>query len=56
MKKKIEIAESNLDGCCGFKYPNECPHDGKFILKNKACEEREQDMIDAMSMSVSDWE
>ena len=53
MKKElIEFQEAESDGCIGWKFPEECPHDGKFVPGSPDCKECEQDMLDAYAEVV----
>ena len=51
LKRKLSslmIEEKSGDGCCGFKYPEECPHDGIFDSLNMVCKECADDAAKAM--------
>jgi len=53
MKKEfIEFQEAVLDGCPGWKSPEECPHDGKFVSGSPDCKECERDMLKAYAEVV----
>lgn len=41
----MEVEEAETDGCCGYKSPAECPHNGVFDKGSPACKECAEDAI-----------
>jgi hypothetical protein len=48
MKRVFEEARDTDTGCCGWAFPDQCPHDGKFDKDSLACQECEEEAMEAM--------
>ena len=54
-KDEMKFSEESLsDGCCGWRYPKECPYDGKFDESSLICQECVQDALDAMNKQIKE--
>ena len=46
--------EKMSDGCSGERFPNRCPHEGKFDSYSMACKECADDAIKALNEAFDD--